>query len=92
MLRKSLNGCRVRGQHVLSTAILTMTLMSPLDNAYTVSAAQASAISVSNVEELYAVLNDAANAGAAVALAPGVYTLSATDRAEHRGRTVAVSN
>ena len=79
MLGKGFDACPVRGQHVVSMAVLTMTLMSPLDNTYIVSAAQGSTISVSNVEELYAVLNDAANEGAEVALAPGVYTLSATD-------------
>ena len=79
MLGARFNGCRVGGQHVLSMAVLTMALLSSLDNACIVSAAPAPTIPVSTVEDLYAVLNDAANAGAAVALAPGVYTLSATD-------------
>jgi hypothetical protein len=45
---------------------------------------------VSNVEELYAAVNDPANAGGAIVLAPGTYTLSAVDPAgsarPHGGR------
>ena len=36
------------------------------------------AVHVANVEELYAAVNDVANAGAAIILEPGIYTLSAT--------------
>ena len=45
----------------------------------TVSAVSAQTIQVGNVEELYAAVNDPANAGATLVLAPGVYMLSATD-------------
>jgi hypothetical protein len=82
MLRKCFDACRVRGQQVVSMAVFATALISGApDDARIVFAAQDSAIFVSNVEELYAVVNDAANAGAAVGLAPGVYTLSATDAA-----------
>jgi hypothetical protein len=61
-------------------AVFAVALVSGVpESARTVSAAQASTMFVSDVEELYAVVNDAANAGAAVVLAPGVYALSATE-------------
>lgn len=41
--------------------------------------AGASAVSVANVEELYAAVNDPANAGSRIVMAAGVYFLSATD-------------
>ncbi len=43
------------------------------------SSAAAGVVSVSNVEDLYSAVNDAANAGAVIVLAPGTYVLSATD-------------
>ncbi len=43
------------------------------------SSAAAGVVSVSNVEDLYSAVNNAANAGAVVVLTPGTYTLSATD-------------
>ena len=80
MLRKRFDACRVRGQQVVTITVFATALISGApDNARILSAAEDSTIFVSNVDELYAVVNDAANAGAAVALAPGVYTLSATD-------------
>lgn len=39
----------------------------------------ASALAVTNVEQLYAAVNDPANTGAAIVLAPGTYVLSATN-------------
>lgn len=39
----------------------------------------AGAIAVTDVEQLYAAVNDPANAGAAIVLAPGAYVLSATN-------------
>jgi hypothetical protein len=44
-----------------------------------VAAVAAQVIHISNVEELYSAVNDPANAGAALVLAPGTYMLSATD-------------
>src|SRR5215831_18276545 len=41
--------------------------------------AQEPVLNVSNVEELYAAVNNPANAGAIVVLASGTYTLTATD-------------
>lgn len=41
--------------------------------------AAAQVIQISNVEELYSAVNDPANAGAALVLAPGTYWLSPTD-------------
>ena len=38
--------------------------------------AAAQTVGVSNIEELYAAVNDPANAGTTIVLAPGVYTLS----------------
>jgi hypothetical protein len=50
----------------------------------------ATSVSVTNVEQLYAAVNDAANAGAAILVSPGRYVLSLTDGAGHarpnRGR------
>lgn len=77
MLRKRFDAYRVRGQQVVTLAVFATALVSgPVDNTRIVSA-QASTIFVNNVEELYAVVNDAGSAGAAVVLAPGVYSLSA---------------
>lgn len=42
-------------------------------------AAVAQTIQISNVEELYSAVNNSANAGATLVLAPGTYMLSATD-------------
>jgi hypothetical protein len=42
-------------------------------------AAVAQVIQISNVEELYSAVNDTANAGATLALAPGTYMVSAID-------------
>src|SRR5262245_63447581 len=42
-------------------------------------AQQQPVLNVSNVEELYAAVNNPANAGAIVVLASGTYTLTATD-------------
>ncbi|RSL18859.1 hypothetical protein EDE15_4464 [Edaphobacter aggregans] len=42
-------------------------------------AAVAQMIQISNVEELYSAVNDPANTGASLVLAPGTYMLSATD-------------
>ncbi len=39
------------------------------------------ALHIADVEQLYAAVNDAANEGAAIILAPGTYVLSATDAA-----------
>jgi len=46
---------------------------------FSLSASADGSVFVSNVDELYAAVNDPANAGAVVVLAPGTYTLSATD-------------
>ena len=43
------------------------------------SAISASAVHVANVEQLYAAVNNSANAGVAIVLEPGTYTLSATN-------------
>ena len=79
MLRKSFDVSRVRGQQVVTVAVLTALFSGAPGNARILSAVRDSPILVSNVEELYEVVNDAANAGAAVALAPGLYTLAETD-------------
>lgn len=42
-------------------------------------AASAQTVQVGNVEELYAVVNNPANVGSTVVLAPGIYTLSSND-------------
>jgi len=42
--------------------------------------ARAQTVGVGNIEELYAAVNDPANAGATVVLAPGVYMLSVNDQ------------
>jgi hypothetical protein len=42
-------------------------------------AASAQTVQVGNVDELYAAVNDPANVGATIVLAPGIYTLSAND-------------
>ena len=79
MLRKSFDVSRVRGQQVVTVAVLTALFSGAPGNARILSAVRDSPILVSDVEELYEVVNDAANAGAAVALAPGLYTLAETD-------------
>jgi len=52
--------------------VLTAVILIPLSFA-TNTAAQT--VSINNVEELYAAVNDPANAGSTVVLAPGVYML-----------------
>src|SRR5687768_15807883 len=42
-------------------------------------ASAATAVHVADVDELYAAVNDPANAGTLILLAPGTYVLSATD-------------
>ena len=81
MLCKGLEGhWRVQGSQLVTMAAFWGALVSGvLGHAGVVSAAQNPTISVSNVDALYAAVNNEANAGAAVVLAPGVYTLSARD-------------
>jgi hypothetical protein len=72
--------CHMRGHQLVAMALFMAVLASGVrDGARTVFAAADSTILVSSVDELYATVNDAANIGAAVVLAPGVYTLSTTD-------------
>ena len=79
MVVKGFEGdCRVRGHQLVTMAILTAALASGA-LVRIASAAEGPTIFVSNVDDLYAAVNDAANAGAAVVLAPGVYTLSTKD-------------
>ena len=82
---------RIRGKHLATTAALGLAIASgALGNAGIVKAAESITIVVTNVEELYAAVNNGANAGASIILSPGVYTLSATDAVgeerDNRGR------
>src|SRR5262249_52416474 len=77
MLRIGFEGyCRTRGQQFVMTAVFMMTLASAA-LAPIASAEENSTIFVSNVDELYAAVNNQANEGATVVLAPGRYCLSA---------------
>ena len=67
----------MRGQQLLTMAVLTAALAL---NAGIVCAAD-STIFVNDVEQLYTAVNDPANEGAAVVLAPGTYALSVIDAA-----------
>jgi hypothetical protein len=67
----------MRGQRLVTMAVLTAALAL---NARIVSAGD-STIFVSDVEQLYAAVNDPANEGAAITLAPGTYVLALTDAA-----------
>jgi hypothetical protein len=60
-------------QRIISISIILVTM------AAACVAASAQIIPVANLEELYAAVNDAANAGVTLTLARGVYMLSATD-------------
>ena len=81
MLRKSFKAeLLTRRKQLVSRVVLATALATvALGNAGIVFAAQNSTIFVSNVEQLYEVVNDSSNAGAAIFLAPGVYKLSARD-------------
>lgn len=80
MLGKIFEGdALVRGMQVVVRVPMGIALVfSVFGNAGT-AYAESSTIVVNNVERLYEVVNDSANAGAAVFLSPGVYTLSAID-------------
>ena len=81
MLRKRFEGDWLIGgkQLVTMTALGAALAAAAPGGARIVSAAENSTIFVSNVDQLYAEVNDAENAGAAIVLSPGVYTLSAID-------------
>lgn len=81
MLRKGSEGDgRTRGMRPVTLAALGTALVSGvLGSAGVAFAAEGSTIFVNNVERLYEVVNDPENAGAAVILSSGLYTLSARD-------------
>jgi hypothetical protein len=60
-------------QRIISISFVLMII------ATTFLAASAQTLQVGNVDELYSAVNNPANAGATLNLAPGVYMLSATD-------------
>lgn len=88
MLRKGLErDCVIRGKQLVTMAALGVASVSGvLGNAGIVFAAENSTIFVSNVQQLYTVVNHVANPGAAVVLLPGRYVLSADADPDHRGR------
>src|SRR6476619_3314118 len=76
MIRKGFEGCcRTRAQQLVMTAVF-MAALGSAALASIASAAQNSTIFVNNVDDLYAAVNDQANEGATVVLAPGRYCLS----------------
>lgn len=75
-----------RKKLLVVTAVLGTSIVSGAPNKGIVTAAEDFTIFVSNVEQLYAAVNNPANAGAAVVLSPGVYTLSASASPASRGR------
>jgi hypothetical protein len=69
-----------RAKRLMTVAMLGATLASAAPSSTRIAfAAQNSTIFVSDVDELYAAVNNPENAAAAIFLAPGVYVLSARD-------------
>lgn len=68
--------------HLLNRGIAALVFVA----ASIVTASAETVVYVADVEHLYAAVNDPANEGAAVVLAPGVYVLSPTDPAGNPGR------
>jgi hypothetical protein len=80
MRRKSLEGDWLsRRKRLMTMAMLGATLASAAPSSTRIAFAQNSTIFVSDVDELYAGVNNPENAGATVVLAEGVYVLSARD-------------
>jgi hypothetical protein len=75
-----------RKKQFVVVAVLTTLIASGAPRKGMVTAAEDFMIFVSNVEQLYAAVNNPANAGATIVLSPGVYTLSASASPDSRGR------